>query len=99
MLVSHPQYEQAKKLFRGGSGLFNFHLKTDKLRDVERFTNSLKLFKRAVSWGGYESLVFPNGIKYREGDNIPQEKLSLIRLHAGLEQGEDLIEDLENALR
>jgi cystathionine beta-lyase/cystathionine gamma-synthase len=102
MLPSHPQYERAKKLFRGGSGLFNFHLKTNKLSDVEKFTNALKLFKRAVSWGGYESLVFPNAIKYFEGasapEDIPAERLSLVRLHIGLEQSEDLIEDLENAL-
>jgi cystathionine beta-lyase/cystathionine gamma-synthase len=114
MLPSHPQYERAKKLFRGGSGLFNFHLKTNKLSDVEHFTNSLKLFKRAVSWGGYESLVFPNAIKFYEGTEvpgdsaqgasahgtgIPAERLSLVRLHIGLERSEDLIEDLENALK
>ena len=99
MLPSHPQHERAKELFRGGSGLFSFRLKTRQLKDVIRFTDNLKLFKRAVSWGGYESLVFPNAIKYYEGDNIPPERLSLIRLHIGLEQSEDLIEDLDNALK
>jgi cystathionine beta-lyase/cystathionine gamma-synthase len=99
MLPSHPQYERAQRLFRGGSGLFSFRLKTKKLSDVIRFTDSLKLFKRAVSWGGYESLVFPNAIKFYEGDDIPPDRLSLIRLHIGLEQSEDLIEDLDNALR
>jgi cystathionine beta-lyase/cystathionine gamma-synthase len=99
LLPSHPQYELAQKLFRGGSGLFSFRLKTSKYSDVVLFTNALKLFKRAVSWGGYESLVFPNALKYYEGDNIPPERLSLVRIHAGLEQCEDLIEDLDNALR
>jgi cystathionine beta-lyase/cystathionine gamma-synthase len=98
ILPSHPQYERAKKLFRGGSGLFSFRLKTKKLGDVIRFIDALKLFKRAVSWGGYESLVFANAIKYYEGDDIPPKRLSLIRIHAGLENSDDLIEDLENAL-
>jgi cystathionine beta-lyase/cystathionine gamma-synthase len=99
MLPSYSQYEQAKKLFRGGSGLFSFRLKTKRFSDIVCFTNALKLFKRAISWGGYESLVFPNAIKYHEGDDIPPERLNLIRLHTGLEQSGDLIEDLENALR
>jgi cystathionine beta-lyase len=99
MLPSHPQYERAQKLFRGGSGLFSFRLRTKKLADAVRFTDSLKLFKRAVSWGGYESLVFPNAAKYREDKDIPPERLPLIRLHIGLEQSDDLIEDLDNALR
>ncbi|MDR0599102.1 MAG: aminotransferase class I/II-fold pyridoxal phosphate-dependent enzyme [Treponema sp.] len=99
MLPSYPQYERAKKLFRGGSGLFSFRLKTKQFSDVVRFTDTLTLFKRAVSWGGYESLVFPNAIKYYEGDDIPPERLSLIRVHIGLEQVDDIIEDLEHALR
>lgn len=99
MLPSYSQYEQSQKLFRGGSGLFSFRLKTKQFSDVVSFVDALKLFKRAVSWGGYESLVFPNAIKYYESDDIPPDRLSLIRVHIGLEQSEDLIEDLENALR
>jgi cystathionine beta-lyase len=99
MLPSHPQYERARKLFRGGSGLFSFRLATKHFADVIRFTDALTLFKRAVSWGGYESLVLPNAIKYYEGDTIPPERLPLVRIHVGLEQSEDLIADLETALQ
>jgi cystathionine beta-lyase len=99
MLPSHPQYERAKSLFRGGSGLFSFRLATKQFSDVIRFTDALRLFKRAVSWGGYESLVLPNAIKYYEGDAVPPERLPLIRVHIGLEQSNALIEDLENALK
>jgi len=99
MLPSHPQYELAARQFRGGSGLFNFHLRTKKYSGVVRFIDSLRLFKRAVSWGGYESLVFANALKYHENDDIPPDRLSLIRLHIGLEQSSSLIEDLGNALR
>jgi cystathionine beta-lyase len=99
MLPSHPQNERAKKLFRGGSGLFSFRLATKRFADVVRFTDALRLFKRAISWGGYESLVFPNAVKYREDDSIPAERLSLVRLHIGLEESEELIQDLDNALK
>jgi cystathionine beta-lyase len=98
MLPSHPQHELARQLFRGGSGLLAFRLKTKSYADIVRFTDELSLFKRAVSWGGYESLVFPNAVKYYESDKIPSDRLSLIRLHTGLEQGKDLLEDLERAL-
>ncbi|MDR1469531.1 MAG: aminotransferase class I/II-fold pyridoxal phosphate-dependent enzyme [Spirochaetaceae bacterium] len=99
LLPSHPQYERARSLFRGGSGLFSFRLATKRFADVIRFTDALKLFKRAVSWGGYESLVLPNAIKYYEGDDIPPERLPLVRVHIGLEESADLIADLESALR
>ena len=99
MLPSHHQYELAQKLFTGGSGLFSFRLKTKKLSDVIHFTDSLKLFKRAVSWGGYESLVFPYAVKCPEGVEVPEDMLTLIRLHIGLEDSEELIKDLELALR
>ena len=99
MLPSHPQHDLAKKIFRGGSGLLGFNLKTGKYSSVVNFVNALKLFKRAISWGGYESLVYPLALKYNESDDVPREKLSLVRIHVGLEQSEDLIEDLDNALR
>ena len=98
MLPSHPQHELAKKLFCGGSGLFSFRLKTNKYSDIIRFTDKLKLFRRAVSWGGYESLMFPNAAAYDETDDIPADRLSLVRLHIGLEKSEDLIKDLDKAL-
>jgi cystathionine beta-lyase/cystathionine gamma-synthase len=99
MLPSHPQYERARKLFRGGGGLFSFRLATKRFADVIRFTDALTLFKRAVSWGGYESLVLPNAIKYYEGDDIPPERLPLVRIYVGLEESADLIADLDNALQ
>jgi cystathionine beta-lyase len=99
MLPSHPQYERARRLFRGGSGLFSFRLATKRFSDVVRFTDALRLFKRAISWGGYESLVFPNAITYYEGDAIPPERLGLVRLHVGLEESGELIQDLDNALK
>jgi cystathionine beta-lyase/cystathionine gamma-synthase len=96
-LPSFSQYELARQQMRGGSGLFSFRLKTDRLEEVKVFINSLTLFKRAVSWGGYESLVFPAAVKFSD-DAVPPDRLALIRLHAGIEDVSLLADDLNNAL-
>ncbi len=98
-LPSSPQYSLAQKQMRGGAGLFSFRLKTRRLEDVKRFTNRLRLFKRAVSWGGYESLIFPAAVKYDDSKQIPDDKISLIRCHAGIEDVDLLIEDIKQALQ
>ncbi|RAM59883.1 cystathionine beta-lyase [Mesotoga sp. SC_3PWM13N19] len=95
MLESSDQYSLAKKQMRGGSGLFSFKLKTRDIDRIKKFVNSLKFFRRAVSWGGYESLVSPYAVSHRD----PGENVSLIRIHAGLEEIEVLSEDLESAIR
>lgn len=97
LLPSFPQYELAKTQMRGGSGLFSFRLKTKDIQQVKRFTNRLKLFKRAVSWGGYESLVFPAGVKFPD-DKVPEDRIGLVRVHIGIETKELLIQDLAHAL-
>ncbi len=95
-LESHPQYALARAQMRGGGGLFSIRLKTRDVASVKRFTNSLKLFKRAVSWGGYESLAFPDAVRYRS--DAPPDRVSLIRLYVGLEEKEALTSDLDQAL-
>ena len=97
LLPSFPQYELAKKQLRGGSGLFSFRLKTRKLEDVKKFTDSVRYFKRAVSWGGYESLLDPNATAFRPGTEIPDDRISLIRVHAGIENLDLLKDDLASA--
>ena len=97
LLPSFPQYELAKKQLRGGSGLFSFRLKTRKLDDVKKFTDSVRYFKRAVSWGGYESLIDPNATAFRPGTPVPDDRISLIRVHAGIEDLELLKNDLASA--
>ncbi|RLL85782.1 cystathionine beta-lyase [Mesotoga sp. H07pep.5.4] len=95
MLESSEQYALAKKQMRGGSGLFSFKLKTRDIDRIKKFVNSLRFFRRAVSWGGYESLISPYAVSHRDpGDNV-----SLIRIHAGLEEIEVLSEDLDRAMK
>lgn len=98
MLPSFSQYELAREQMRGGSGLFSFRLRTRSLKDVKTFINALKFFKRAVSWGGYESLVFPAAVKFADNDPIPEDRISLIRIHAGIEEVALLQNDLLQAL-
>ncbi len=92
----YPQLDLAKKQMRGGSGLFSIKLATKKLEDVKHFTDNLRVFKRAVSWGGYESLIVPYAVSHKK---LLDENISLVRLHIGLEDPEILIEDLEKALK
>ena len=98
MLPSFPQYELAKEQMRGGSGLFSFRLKTRDRDQVIAITNHVKYFKLAVSWGGYESLFEPTLLVYKEGEEVPDDRISLIRVHAGLEDLELLKNDLAQAL-
>ena len=97
-LPSFPQYELAKEQMRGGSGLFSFRLKTRDLDKVKAITNHVKFFKLAVSWGGYESLFEPTALVYKNGETIPDDRVSLIRVHAGLEDLDLLKNDLAQAL-
>lgn len=98
MLPSFPQYDLAKQQMMGGSGLFSFRLKTRDVEDIVKITNHVKYFKRACSWGGYESLFDPAAISFRKGQPIPDDRVSLIRLHAGLEDLNILESDLQEAL-
>lgn len=90
----HPQYELAKRQMKGGSGLFSIKLKVKNLEQIIAFTNALRIFRRAVSWGGYESLVMPYAATNKDGLT---EKNKIVRLHIGLENPDLLINDLNNA--
>ncbi len=95
-LPSHPHYGLAKRQMRGGSSLFSIRLKTHSEDAIERFTNSLKYFKKGVSWGGYVSLVEPYIAIHPEEED--KGLRSLIRLYIGLEDPDALILDLDEAL-
>lgn len=96
-LPNFEQYDLACTQMRGGSGLFSFRLKSRNLVAVKTFVDSLRFFKRAVSWGGYESLIFPAATKFADDAPIPDDRISLIRIHVGIEDKTLLIEDLKEA--
>lgn len=101
-LKSHPDYKLARKQMSGSGGIVSFELKSN-LAGAKRFLSKPKLFSLAESLGGVESLADHPGIMTHS--SIPpalRRKLgisdSLIRLSVGIENKEDLIEDLRRAL-
>jgi cystathionine beta-lyase len=97
--TSHPQYTLAKQQMKGCGGMFSIQIKTDNFSGVERFCDALHHFLLACSWGGYESLAFPvcafSDSKETFTSALPW---NLIRVYIGLEEADELINDLSNAL-
>ncbi len=94
-LEGDPCHAMWKRDFLGASGLFSFRLEPWVTREaLAAMLEALKLFGMGGSWGGYESLVAPFRLKtYR--DVIKDQDRWVVRVHAGLENVEDLIADLE----
>ncbi|KAL3868235.1 hypothetical protein ACJMK2_041066 [Sinanodonta woodiana] len=102
-LKSHPQHELAMKQMKGFSGMVTFYLKGG-LEESRAFLTNLKVFTLAESLGGYESLVeLPSLMTHASVPPNEREQLqisdSLVRLSVGIEDEEDLIEDLDQALK
>jgi len=100
-LESHPQYGLAKKQMRGFGGMISIELGS--LENAVKFFNGLKIFARAESLGGVESLVcHPVSMTHGSVPKEEREKFGLtdglIRLSVGVEDYEDLMEDITNAL-
>ncbi|MDF2382844.1 cystathionine gamma-synthase [Nostoc ellipsosporum NOK] len=98
-----PGYAIAKKQMRGFGGMISFELKKEGVEEVNRVLSSTKLFSLAESLGGVESLInHPASMTHA---SIPREERiknglsdSLIRLSVGVEDADDLIEDLKQAI-
>ena len=90
-----------KKYYSGASGLMGLKIKSKKKNSVIKFVNSLKLFGYGYSWGGFESLALHQN-KREQGNrkylNLTKDE-HLVRLHIGLEDPKDLIEDLKRSLK
>ncbi len=99
----HPGYEIAKKQMRGFGGMMSFELKNKNAEEVKRVLSSTKIFALAESLGGVESLI--NHPATMTHASIPREERiknglsdSLIRLSVGIEDVDDLIADLKQAI-
>ena len=90
-----PGHEMWKRDFKGSSGLFTFELADVDDRERAAFVDRLELFGIGYSWGGYESLAIPVD-PYRTITRPPAPKL--VRVHIGLEDPHDLIEDIAASL-
>ena len=90
-----------KKYYSGASGLMGLRIKSKSKNSVVKFVNSLKLFGHGYSWGGFESLALHQNV--REQGLRSFLKLAdneyIVRLHIGLEDPDDLIADIKQALK
>lgn len=99
----HPGYAVAKKQMRGFGGMMSFELSDNSLEAAKKVLSSTHLFSLAESLGGVESLInHPASMTHA---SIPREERiknglsdSLIRLSVGVEDADDLIEDLAKAI-
>ncbi len=93
-LPSHPQHDIAKAQMTSFGGMLSFCLKGGR-EEANRVINQLKLFTRATSLGGVESLI-----EHRATVEGPDTKtpFNLLRVSVGLEHIDDLVEDLAQAL-
>ncbi|MEJ2506732.1 MAG: PLP-dependent aspartate aminotransferase family protein [Ignavibacteriaceae bacterium] len=100
-LDAHPQHELAEKQMRGFGGMVSADFGT--LDKAKRVLNNVKVFTLAESLGGVESLVcHPASMTHASVPKADREKYgltdSLVRFSVGIEDIEDLIEDVKNAL-
>jgi cystathionine beta-lyase len=96
-LPGNPGHAFWQRDFTGASGLFAFCLRQDLVDRTDRFVNALSLFGIGSSWGGYESLALPIDPAPIRTARPWQGPERIIRLHAGLEDCDDLITDIEQA--
>ena len=92
-LESDPGHTLWKRDFSGACGLFGVVLKAMPRRALAAMTDGLRCFGMGWSWGGFESLVVPSHIR-RTAQPFAADG-PVIRIHAGLEDADDLIADLE----
>lgn len=100
---SHPNHDVAKRQMRGFGGMISFTLKGNRLEDAHEVVKKVEIFALAESLGGVESLIgHPATMTHASIPKEEREKTgvvdSLIRLSVGIEDAEDLIEDLKKAL-
>ena len=93
-----PGHDHWKRDFSGSSGLFSVVLKGGSKLDRTALIDRLKLFGIGFSWGGYESLVANGDWEQIRTATKPEFAGPIFRLHIGLEDPDDLIADLAQAL-
>src|SRR5690606_11954553 len=94
-LPGHPDYAIWKRDFTGASGLFSIGLAPCPETAVAAFLDDLELFGMGYSWGGFESLIIPQYPAKIRSATKWDAKGQILRIHAGLEDVDDLIADLD----
>ena len=102
---SSKNYKLWKKYYSGATGLLSIVIKSKNKSSVIKFVNSLELFGIGYSWGGFESLAILQELRketeYTKGRQYYRfnKDEHIVRLHIGLEDPKDLINDLKKSLR
>lgn len=101
--ADHPNHDVASRQMKDFGGMISFTLKSDSFDEASKLAQSLLVFSLAESLGGVESLVgHPASMTHASIPKTEREKTglvdSLLRLSVGVEEGEDLVNDLRQAL-
>ena len=97
-LPSSPDHALWQQRFDGAAGLFTLELTAAASARVTAFVDGLELFGRGASWGGFESLALPCDVRANRSVDGWDDRGALVRLSIGLEEADDLIADLDQAL-
>jgi cystathionine beta-lyase len=94
-LATDPGHALWKAHFTGASGLFGFVIRETDRRKLAAMVDGLRLFGMGSSWGGYESLILPTDPRALRSATSWTEPGQCMRVHVGLEDVADLIDDLD----
>ncbi len=98
-LAACPGHDNWKKYFKGSSGTFGIVLKEGDKKKVARMLDGFKIFHMGASWGGYESLCFPQQPQSNRTAIPVTEPGFFLRLHIGFEDIDDLKTDLAEGFK
>lgn len=94
-LADHPTHNLFKRDFLGSTGLFSMVLNACAPERLAAMLDGMQLFGMGFSWGGYESLIVPSHLGTARTATKWEASGPCVRIHAGLEDPEDLIADLD----
>lgn len=96
--ADHPQHHLWQRDFAGASGLFAVELEPAPHEQLAAMIDGLQFYGLGASWGGYESLVLPVSPEKSRTATQWHAQGPLLRIHAGLEDLTDLVDDMEAGL-
>ncbi|CAM3622843.1 Cystathionine beta-lyase [Bordetella sputigena] len=97
-LPDHPGHDLWQRDFRGTNGLISVEFEDFDWRRITAVADHLSLFSIGASWGGYESLALPTRADKLAFQSSWDGTAGVLRLHIGLEDPRDLIDDLQRAI-
>ena len=97
------QKDLVKKYLKNPCGQFSIKLISQSRKEIESFCDKLHHFKMGCSWGGYESLIFPEIARYNSSSKYYNDTeflpINFIRFYIGLEDNKILIDDLKKDIK